>query len=260
MKWCLVGVPLVAARVAALVVALVVARESCSALATGGAQASSQAAQPSVEERVQRVIDYAQAYRANLPSLECDEAMLSQRVRDGKVRQEVRIKATLREIRDESERGGFRDEYTYNMVNGRQRRGKAALAPVKTPYFVHNVFANSLSIGARPLPACYDYRFDTLDSGRTVQFTVDVKPAARDAACRGAQRFDPLCGGESGDSRGGHRLRAGEAGRGHVLAAGAVRSQRSNRRWADDCDLFQLPSLYGRGQDSALIACLDRLP
>jgi hypothetical protein len=170
MKWCLVGVPLVAARVAALVVALVVARESCSALATGGAQASSQA---------------AQAYRANLPSLECDEAMLSQRVRDGKVRQEVRIKATLREIRDESERGGFRDEYTYNMVNGRQRRGKAALAPVKTPYFVHNVFANSLSIGARPLPACYDYRFDTLDSGRTVQFTVDVKPAARDAACRG---------------------------------------------------------------------------
>jgi len=38
------------------------------------------------EAQVSRVIAYAQAYRENLPSLECDETMLSQRVRNGKVK------------------------------------------------------------------------------------------------------------------------------------------------------------------------------
>jgi hypothetical protein len=157
-----------------------------------------QGPQASVEERVQRVIDYSKAYRANLPSLECDEAMVSQRLKDGKVKQEMRIKATLREIRDEQEPGGFRDEYSYNMVNGRRVKGRAATDPrlrAKTPYFVHNVFANSLGIGDRPLPGCYDYRFETLDpetpgdgggagQDRTIRFTMDLKPGARDAACR----------------------------------------------------------------------------
>jgi hypothetical protein len=42
------------------------------------------------EAQVRLVITYAPAYREHSPSLECDEAMLSQRVRNGKVKWEVK--------------------------------------------------------------------------------------------------------------------------------------------------------------------------
>jgi hypothetical protein len=131
------------------------------------------------EEQVRRVIAYAQAYREHLPSLECDESMLSQRVKNGKVKWEVKIKATLRELRDENEPGGFRDEYTFQSVDG-----KPAKPHFKTPYFVYNVFANSLGIGESPRPNCFDYRFTTLDDGRTVQFNIDSRQGVRDPSCK----------------------------------------------------------------------------
>jgi hypothetical protein len=136
------------------------------------------AEQGSDEEQVRKVIAYAQAYREHLPSLECDEAMLSQRVKKGKVKWEVRIKATLRELRDGNEPGGFKDEYTFTSVDGRR-----AKPHFKTPYFVYNVFANSLGIGESPRSKCFDYRFTALDDGRTLQFNMDSKPGARDPSC-----------------------------------------------------------------------------
>jgi hypothetical protein len=131
------------------------------------------------EEQVRRVIAYAQAYREHLPSLECDESMLSQRVKNGKVKWEVKIKATLRELRDENEPGGFRDEYTFQSVDG-----KPAKPHFKTPHFVYNVFANSLGIGESPRPNCFDYRFTTLDDGRTLQFNIDSRQGVRDPSCK----------------------------------------------------------------------------
>jgi hypothetical protein len=131
------------------------------------------------EEQIQRVIAYAQAYREHLPSLECDETMLSQKVKNGKVKWEVKIKATLRELRDGNEPGGFRDDYTFKSVDG-----KPAKPNFRTPYFVYNVFANSLAIGESPRPACFNYRFATLDDGRTLQFSMDSKPGVRDPSCK----------------------------------------------------------------------------
>jgi hypothetical protein len=131
------------------------------------------------EEQVRQVIAYAEAYRAHLPSLECDETMLSQRVIGGKVKWEVRITATLRELCDEGEPGGFRDEYTFKTVDG-----KAAKPNFRTPYFVYNVFANSLGIGESPRPACFNYRFDTLDDGRTLEFNIDARPGVGSPSCR----------------------------------------------------------------------------
>jgi hypothetical protein len=137
-------------------------------------------AQQAVDEaKIQQVIAYAQAYRERLPSLECDETMLSQRVKGGKVNWEVKIKATLRELRDENEPGGFRDEYKFKSVDG-----KPAKPHFKAPYFVYNVFANSLGIGEKPLPACFTYRSVTLDDGRTLQFNIDSKPGVPDPSCR----------------------------------------------------------------------------
>jgi hypothetical protein len=131
------------------------------------------------EEQIRRVIAYAQAYREHLPSLECDETMLSQRVKNGKVKWEVKIKATLREFRDDNERGGFRDDYTFKSVDG-----KPAKPNFKRPYLVYNVFANSLGIGESPLPNCFNYRFTTMDDGRTLQFNIDSRPGVRDSSCK----------------------------------------------------------------------------
>ena len=47
------------------------------------------AQQRSNEEQIRRVIAYVQAYREHLPSLECDETMLSQSVKNGKVKWEI---------------------------------------------------------------------------------------------------------------------------------------------------------------------------
>jgi hypothetical protein len=136
--------------------------------------------QASNDEQLRRVFAYTQTYREHLPSLECDETMLSQRVKNGKVKREVKIKATLRELRDETEPGGFRDEYSLNSRNGKPSKPDFSALP----YFVYNVFANSLSIGESPRPACFDYRFATLDDGRTLQFNIDSKPGLPDPSCK----------------------------------------------------------------------------
>jgi hypothetical protein len=138
--------------------------------------------QTSNEEQVRRVIAFAQAYREHLPSLECDETMLSQEVKNGKVKREVKIKATLRELRDENEPGGFRDDYTFKSVDGKP--AKPNFRTPYLPYFVYNVFANSLGIGETPRPTCFNYRFATLDDGRTLQFNIDTKPGIRDLSCK----------------------------------------------------------------------------
>jgi hypothetical protein len=155
-------------------------------LLVGVLEASSQQRLPgqaSEDEQLRRVFAYTQAYRERLPSLECDETMLSQRVKNGKVRRQVRIKATLRELRDENEPGGFRDEYTLKSGNGKPAKsGKPDFSSL--PYFVYHVFANSLGIGESPRPACFDYRFATLDDGRTLQFNIDSKPGVPDPSCK----------------------------------------------------------------------------
>jgi hypothetical protein len=137
------------------------------------------AQQVSDKEQIQKVIAYAQAYRQHLPSLECDETILSQNIKNGKVKWEVKINAILRELRDENEAGGFRDEYLFKLVDG-----KPAKPHFRRPYFVYNVFANSLGIGDAPRPTCFSYRFTTLDDGRTLQFNLDSKPDVHDPACK----------------------------------------------------------------------------
>lgn len=137
--------------------------------------------QVSSEEQLRAVFAYTQAYRKHLPSLECDEAMLSQEVKNGKVKREVKINATLRELRDHNEPGGFRDEYTFKSVNG--KAAKPNLDTGTLPYFVYQAFANGLAIGEHPLPACYSYRFATPDNGRTLQLNIDSKPDPRDPSC-----------------------------------------------------------------------------
>jgi len=137
------------------------------------------AQQKNSEEQIRQIIAYVQAYRAHLPSLECNETMLSQSVKNGKVKWTVKIDATLRELRDENEPGGFKDYYTFKSIDGKPPKPNFS-----APYFVYNVFANSLGIGDSPRFTCFDYSFATLDDGRTLQFNIDAKPGVRDRSCK----------------------------------------------------------------------------
>jgi len=138
--------------------------------------------QISNEQQVRRVIAYTQSYWKHLPSLECDETMLSQRVKNGKVKREVKIKATLRELRDEDEPGGFRDDYTFKSVDGKPAQPNFSTSTL--PYFVYKAFANGLGIGESPLPTCFSYRFAKLDNGRTLQLNIESKPGVSDPSCK----------------------------------------------------------------------------
>lgn len=140
------------------------------------------AQQTSNEEQVRRVIAYTQTYRKHLPSLECDETMLSHRMKNGKVKEEIKVEATLRELRDKNEPGGFRDDYTFKSVDGKPAKPNFSIGTL--PYFVYHAFANGLVIGESLLPACFSYRFATLDNGRTLQFNIDSKPGFRDPSCK----------------------------------------------------------------------------
>jgi hypothetical protein len=137
--------------------------------------------QTSSEEQLRRIIAYTQAYRRDLPSLECEETMLSQRLKNGKVKRQVKIEATLRELRDEKEPGGFRDDYIFKSVDG--KRAQPNFRTDRLPYFVYKAFANGLAIGEGSLPACFTYSFATRENGRTLQFNVDSKPGVPDPAC-----------------------------------------------------------------------------
>ena len=107
--------------------------------------------------------------------------MLSQRVKNGKVKRQVKIEATLRELRDENEPGGFRDDYTFKSVDGKP--AKPNFSTDSLPYFVYRAFANGLAIGEGSLPSCFRYSFATQDEGRTLQFNIDSKPGVADPAC-----------------------------------------------------------------------------
>ena len=68
---------------------------------------------PTVDELLPRVLAYAQQYRQSIPSFEADESAVSQLVKNGRIKWEVQLEMTLRELRDESRPGGFVDHYNF---------------------------------------------------------------------------------------------------------------------------------------------------
>lgn len=135
------------------------------------------AQRPATEQELARVFAYAREFREKLPSLECDELILSQRVKKGKVKWEVRIEATLQELRDESGPDEFKDRRIFNSVDGKPPKKR-----FKLPYFVHSAFSNGLGMTGEPKPACLDYRIRSLDDN-TIELKVDSRPGVSDPSC-----------------------------------------------------------------------------
>ncbi len=108
-------------------------------------------AQESVNAVVAQLLDAGKRYEAALPSLSCEENVISQRLKNGKVKQEVRLEATMQVKRMESERSLFLETYKFNKRDGAP---VADGAKFDIPYFVNGAFANSLGFGTRARLAC----------------------------------------------------------------------------------------------------------
>ena len=89
--------------------------------------------------------------------------MISQQLKGGKVKWEVKIEATLRQIRDSKHPDAFNDFYTFKSVDGHPPKTQ-----FKVPYFVNGAFANGVGFGDEAHVRCYDYTLSQ-DSGATLR-------------------------------------------------------------------------------------------
>jgi hypothetical protein len=140
---------------------------------------------PSVDEVVKQLIAYSKDYRAKLPSLECDESIVSQQIKGDKVKWEVKAEATLRQIRDSKDPDEFNDSYTFKSVDGHPPKAR-----FKLPYFVNGAFANGIgfasddSHGSDDSHECFSYALSREDGGTTLRLEVTAKPVRTASDCK----------------------------------------------------------------------------
>ena len=134
---------------------------------------------PSLDELLPRLYAYAREYRAKLPSLSCDEAITSQVVKKGKVKKEMKIEASLREIHDSSITNPLRELRIYNKVDGRRPKRYVTI-----PYLVQGAFANAIGFMREDREACFDYRLVAQDGGVTLRLDMALKPNYTDTNCK----------------------------------------------------------------------------
>src|SRR5580698_16337 len=77
---------------------------------------------PALDVLLDRLDAYAKQYQATLPSLSCDEQIVSQALsRKGRVTWEVKTLSTLHEVRTEDPYDPFREEREFRKGNKRSR-------------------------------------------------------------------------------------------------------------------------------------------
>jgi hypothetical protein len=147
---------------------------------------------PGLDALVDRLYAYAEQYRATLPSLSCDERVVSQQVRfDGKVKWQVRVEGTMRDLRKTPPDpfDPFTEQHTFVKVNGKPVRAMAG-GDANLPYFIQGFFANLIGFHHVELKDCFDFRVTPLKNGKgkavpgQVQVEVDRKAEPPAAACR----------------------------------------------------------------------------
>lgn len=135
---------------------------------------------PSLDVLLDRLYAYAAQYRATLPSLSCDESIVSQELEyNGKVKRQVRVTGTMREIRTGDPDDPFSEQHEFLKVNGKRVKKLFAM-----PYFIQGGFANLIGFHHRELKDCFDYQVSFLDGGKTAQLEIERKDEPQEAECR----------------------------------------------------------------------------
>jgi len=144
---------------------------------------------PTPEELVPRIQAYAQQYRLKVPSFEVDESAVSQAFENGKLKREVKLEMTLRQIRDDKDPEELNDSYTVRLVDGKPPRKYLNLPPfnrkAKLPYFVRSVFSNVIGFAGKGLGECTSYRVSLGPTASTVTLDVANKPGPVPDECKG---------------------------------------------------------------------------
>lgn len=142
------------------------------------AQQDYAAASPELRQDLQRIGAAASELILSMPSFTCDEAAVSQAVRDHKVVRSVSLNGVVRTIRKPN--GRMVETYDY------KREHILFIIPRVPPLFVSGGFATALAYFLPSAQACYDY---SLSPGR-IDFTTRTDPASANAcADRGLKGF-----------------------------------------------------------------------
>ena len=134
---------------------------------------------PSLDVLLDRLYAYAAQYRATLPSLSCDESIVSQELKKGKVEWQVTAEGTIRELRTENPDDPFTEQHQFQTVDGK----KAPKGTFRLPYLIQGGFANLTGFHHEALRDCFDYRLSRL-GGDLVQLELDLKPDSDNPGCR----------------------------------------------------------------------------
>ena len=145
---------------------------------TAAQQDSAAAASPELQQALQRVGATATELIQSMPSFTCDEAAVSQALRDHKVVRSVSMNGMVRTIRKPN--GHMVETYDY------KRNHILFIIPRVPPLFVSGGFASALAYFLPAAQACYNY---SLSPGR-IDFTTRTDPALVNAcADRGLKGF-----------------------------------------------------------------------
>lgn len=134
---------------------------------------------PPVEEFLDRLYDYSAQYTATLPSLSCNESIVSQQMKNGKVKWQVRIEGAMREIRTENPADPFHEQHQFLTVNGRP-----AKKHFETPYFIRGGFANLIEFRHPEMRQCLEHRISPSGDGKTIRIDTELKADAPQPACK----------------------------------------------------------------------------
>ncbi len=121
-----------------------------------------------------KLVSNSTQYEAALPSLTCQETVHSQRLKKGKVKEEVVLDATMRVVRTGQQNEPFDEKHVFHTRNGKPLP-EGEQYP-KVPYFVSGAFANALGFSRLPPPACLDLAVTDDGVAPTLQLSVERKP------------------------------------------------------------------------------------
>lgn len=130
-----------------------------------------------VDDLVERVAEYADRYRADLPSLECDESITSRRVKGGKVKHEVRVEGVFRVTRTGPADEPFVEGHRFKWVDG-----KPAPPKFSFPFFLSGAFANGVGF-SRERMKCFVTREEAAGKPDEAVLIRESKPGPVQPGC-----------------------------------------------------------------------------
>jgi hypothetical protein len=141
-------------------------------------------ATPNADELLAKAIAYAKRYQAVLPSLMCDEAIVSAEVKKGVVKRQTKIDGTMREVRTDAGKDPFEESHQFTSFDGVPT---VAGKKYYFPYFVRGGFANGLGFLSSDLAKCYMAAIEPMDDAAKVRITLTPRPGMEGVQdCEGA--------------------------------------------------------------------------